>query len=126
MDGLLGHGSEKSVDVLLPRTALEAVVWIATSVSAGFCEELVFRGYVQSQSLALSQSAVIAVAAQGLVFGMMHAYQGWRAVVSISVLGMMFGGLAAWRKTLRIGMVAHAWQDVWAGWLSHLLTGRLG
>jgi membrane protease YdiL (CAAX protease family) len=126
MDGLLGHGSEKSVDVLLPRTALEAVVWIATSVSAGFCEELVFRGYVQSQALALSQSAVIAVAAQGLVFGMMHAYQGWRAVVSISVLGMMFGGLAAWRKTLRIGMVAHAWQDVWAGWLSHLLTGRLG
>jgi membrane protease YdiL (CAAX protease family) len=126
MGGLLGHGSEKSVDVLLPRTALEVVVWIATSVSAGFCEELVFRGYVQSQALALSQSATVAVAAQGLVFGMMHAYQGWRAVVSISVLGMMFGGLAAWRRTLRIGMVAHAWQDVWAGWLSHLLTGRLG
>ena len=49
---------------------------------------------------------------------------GWRAVVSISVLGMMFGGLAAWRKTLRIGMVAHAWQDVWAGWLSRALAGR--
>ena len=62
----------------------------------------------------------------GLVFGVMHAYQGWRAVVTISVLGMMFGGLAAWRRTLRIGMVAHAWQDVWAGWLSHILTGRFG
>jgi membrane protease YdiL (CAAX protease family) len=124
--GLLGHGNEKSVDVLLPRTALEIAVWIATSASAGFCEELVFRGYVQRQALALSQSAPVAVAAQGLVFGMMHAYQGWRAVVSISILGMMFGGLAAWRKTLRIGMVAHAWQDVWAGWLSHVLTGRFG
>jgi membrane protease YdiL (CAAX protease family) len=120
MDALLGHGSEKSVDVLLPRTVLEIVVWIATSASAGFCEELVFRGYVQRQGLALSQSATVAVALQGLIFGLMHAYQGWRAVVTISVLGMMFGGLAAWRKTLRIGMVAHTWQDVWAGWLSHL------
>jgi CAAX protease family protein len=126
MHGLLGHGDENSVDVLLPRTALEISVWIVTSASAGFCEELVFRGYVQRQALALSQSAGVAVAAQGLVFGMMHAYQGWRAVVSISVLGMMFGGLAVWRKTLRIGMVAHAWQDVWAGWLSHLTSARFG
>jgi membrane protease YdiL (CAAX protease family) len=122
----LGQGNEKSVDVLLPQTALEIAVWIATSASAGFCEEFVFRGYVQRQALAFSQNAWVAVAVQGLVFGMMHAYQGWRAVVMISVLGMMFGGLAAWRRTLRIGMVAHAWQDVWAGWLSHLLTGRFG
>lgn len=126
LHGLLGHGSEKSVDVLLPQSALEIAAWIATSASAGFCEEFVFRGYVQRQMLALSQIAPAAVVLQGLVFGMMHAYQGWRAVVTISVLGMMFGGLAAWRKTLRIGMVAHAWQDVWAGWLSHLLTGRFG
>jgi CAAX protease family protein len=126
LNELLGHGNEKSVDVLLPQTGLEIVAWIATSVSAGFCEEFVFRGYVQRQLLALSQSAWIAVVLQGLVFGVMHAYQGWRAVVTISVLGMMFGGLAAWRKSLRVGMAAHAWQDVWAGWLSHALTGRFG
>jgi membrane protease YdiL (CAAX protease family) len=126
LEGWLGHGDEKSLDVLLPRTALEIAAWIVTSLSAGFCEEFVFRGYVQRQALALSQSPWAAIAVQGFVFGMMHAYQGWRAVVSISILGMMFGGLAAWRKTLRIGMVAHAWQDIWAGWLSHVLTGRFG
>jgi membrane protease YdiL (CAAX protease family) len=126
LDGWVGQGDEKSLDVLLPRTAVEVAVWILTSASAGFCEEFVFRGYVQRQALALTQIAWVAVAIQGLVFGLMHAYQGWRAVLSISVLGMMFGGLAAWRKTLRIGMVAHAWQDVWAGWLSHVLTGRIG
>ena len=118
---LLGQGSEKSVDVLLPVTPLEVIVWIATSMTAGFCEELVFRGYAQRQCLALSQSPAIAVVGQGLVFGLMHAYQGWRAVVSITLLGILFGALAAWRKTLRPGMVAHAWQDVWAGWLSPLM-----
>lgn len=115
---LLGQGAEKSVDILLPRTALEALVWIATSMTAGFCEELVFRGYAQRQLLALTQSTGAAVAGQALVFGSMHAYQGWRAVVSITVLGALFGSLAAWRRSLRPGMVAHAWQDVWAGWLS--------
>jgi membrane protease YdiL (CAAX protease family) len=118
---LLGQGAEKSVDVLLPRTALEVLVWIATSASAGVCEEFVFRGYVQRQLLALSQSAPIAILGQGLVFGAMHAYQGWRAVVSIALLGSLFGLVAAWRRTLRVGMVAHAWQDVWAGWLSRVL-----
>lgn len=120
---LLGEGSEKSVDILLPRTAVEVLVWIATSATAGFCEELVFRGYVQRQLLALSQSAWIAVFGQGLVFGLMHAYQGWRAVVAIVVLGVLFGALAAWRKSLRPGMLAHAWQDVWAGWLSRIWAG---
>ena len=90
-------------------------------MTAGFCEELVFRGYAQRQFLAHSQSPAIAVVGQGLVFGLMHAYQGWRAVVSITMLGVLFGAFAAWRKTLRPGMVAHAWHDVWAGWLSPLL-----
>jgi uncharacterized protein len=121
INGLLGQGHEKSVNILLPRTMLEVLVWIVTCVSAGFCEEYVFRGYVQRQLLALSRNTWVAVVGQGLVFGLMHAYQGWHPVVVISILGMLFGGLAAWRKTLRIGMVAHAWADVWDGWLSHFV-----
>jgi membrane protease YdiL (CAAX protease family) len=121
ISGLLGQGHENTLDILLPRTVLEVVVWIVTSASAGFCEEFVFRGYVQRQFLALSQSTWVAVTGQGLVFGVMHAYQGWRPVVLISVIGMLFGGLAVWRKTLRVGMVAHGWQDVWAGWLSQVV-----
>lgn len=126
IQGLLGEGSEKSVDLLLPQTGLEVAVWIATAVSAGFCEEFIFRGYVQRQFLALSQRTWVAIVLQGFVFGAMHAYQGWRAVVTISILGMMFGALAAWRKALRVGMMAHGWQDVWAGWLSHLSMVRFG
>ena len=121
IDGLLGQGNEKSLDLLLPRTGLEVVVWIATAASAGFCEEFVFRGYVQRQTLALSGNVWAAVAGQGLIFGAMHAYQGWRPAAVVTVIGLLFGGLASWRKNLRVGMVAHAWQDVWAGWLSHIV-----
>lgn len=117
MERLLGHGQEKSLDILLPRTLLEVLVWIATSASAGFCEEFVFRGYVQRQLFALGGNAAVAVVGQAVVFAAMHAYQGWRPVVQIAILGLLFGALATWRKTLRVGMVAHAWTDVWSGWL---------
>ncbi len=65
MERLLGHGQEKSLDILLPRTLLEVLVWIATSASAGFCEEFVFRGYVQRQLFAFSGSAAVARARPG-------------------------------------------------------------
>jgi membrane protease YdiL (CAAX protease family) len=117
LDRLPLPSEAKSLDVLLPRSVLEVAVWILTSASAGFCEEFVFRGYVQRQLLALSGSTTVAVVGQGLVFGVMHAYQGWVPATRIIVIGVLFGVLAAWRRTLRVGMVAHAWQDIWSGWL---------
>ena len=42
---------------LLPRTPLEFGIWMLLALSAGFCEELVFRGYFQRQFHALTGSA---------------------------------------------------------------------
>ena len=53
--------------------------------------------------------------AQALVFGVAHGYQGVRDVVTITVLGAALGGLALWRKSLRPGMIAHAWMDIIGG-----------
>lgn len=124
MAWLLGQSHAKTLDILLPQGALEVFVWIATSAMAGFCEELVFRGYVQRQVLALSGSRLVAVVGQGVLFGVMHAYQGWKAVVVISGVGILFGWLAVWRRNLRVGMLAHGWTDVWAGWLSQVCGAR--
>ncbi len=121
MGSILGQGPEKTLDILLPQTPLEVIVWILTSASAGFCEEFVFRGYVQRQLLALSNSTVAAVVGQGVIFALMHAYQGWRLVLHIVVIGILFGALAAWRKTLRVGMLAHGWSDIWSGWLGSVM-----
>jgi hypothetical protein len=75
------------------------------AVSAGFCEELVFRGYFQRQFLALTGSAGAAVALQALVFGVGHSYEGAWAVAKITAYGILFGLLAAWRRSLRPGML---------------------
>jgi len=61
------------------------------------------------------------VLAQALVFGIAHSYQGWRTVTVISVLGVLYGALAVWRRNLRANIVAHAWSDIWEGWLKFLI-----
>src|ERR1700693_4869916 len=108
---LLGPSSARSVDSLLPQSLLEILIWIATSMTAGICEEMAFRGYVQRQFHALTGSIVMAVLGQGLVFGLVHSYQGWKNVIVICVLGVLFGILAAWRRNLRTNIMVHAWAD---------------
>jgi CAAX protease family protein len=100
---------------VLPRTTIDVILWIVISLSAGFCEELVFRGYLQRQFLALTKDRSHAVVAQALVFGLGHAYQGLFNMVAISVEGMLLGWLVARRKSLRPGMIAHVWQDALIG-----------
>jgi len=84
-------------------------------ITAGFCEEVMFRGYIQKQFLAWARSDLAAVLLQAIVFGAAHSYQGARLALVITVYGMMFGVLAAWRKNLRPGMMAHAMQDTLSG-----------
>jgi CAAX protease family protein len=121
LETTLGSGSAKTVDSLLPQSLVEILIWIATSITAGICEEMAFRGYVQKQFHALTRSGVLGMLGQGLVFGLFHAYQGWKNVIVISVLGVLYGVLAAWRRNLRANIMVHAWTDVWEGWLKFMV-----
>lgn len=125
MHRLLGPGGARSVTALLPRSASEIAVWIAVSATAGFCEEIVFRGYLQQQVRAWTGRASLALAVQAVCFGIGHAYQGIKNVIIITVLGALYGGLALWRRSTRPGMIAHAWSDVYGGLQMHFLSRLL-
>jgi membrane protease YdiL (CAAX protease family) len=103
-----------------PSGFMEVLLWILLSISAGICEEIVFRGYLQQQFRAATRSIAAAVILQGLVFGLVHAYRGWKQVMVIVPLGILYGALVAWRHNLRASMIAHAWSDVFEGWLRFL------
>jgi membrane protease YdiL (CAAX protease family) len=115
---VLGKDTAKSIDSLLPRGPLEITVWVALSISAGFCEEAIFRGYLQKQFQAMTGSALLALALQAVIFGVSHGYQGLRNVVVITVFGAFFGALALWRRSIKPGMILHAWTDIFSGILS--------
>jgi membrane protease YdiL (CAAX protease family) len=121
IEHVVGTDNEEVLNMLLPRTPAEVMVWLVTASSAGFCEEFVFRGYVQRQLLAMTRRQWVSVLGQGVIFGVMHFYQGWKSVVVIFVIGVLLGALAVWRKSLRPGMIAHGWLDIWSGWLSNVI-----
>jgi membrane protease YdiL (CAAX protease family) len=109
-----------TVDSLLPKSLLEITLWLLVCLTAGFCEEIAFRGYLQKQFHALTGSIAVAVILQGFVFGITHGYQGWKNVFVISALGILYGMLAAWRRNLRVNIISHAWSDAWEGWLKFI------
>lgn len=102
-----GHNTQ----FMLPHGGVELAFWIALSVSAGICEETIFRGYLQRQFMALTKNAPAGIILSAATFGAAHAYQGFRMVVLIALYGAMFGTLAYWRGSVRPGMIAHSWQD---------------
>jgi hypothetical protein len=114
-DRWLGPGHAASVGALLPRGPVEAVLWIALSMSAGFCEEVAFRGYLQAQFHALTGSRWAAILLQAAIFGVAHGYQGIGATMRIAAYAVVLGLVAWWRRSLRPGMLAHAWSDIFAG-----------
>jgi uncharacterized protein len=96
---------------LLPHGRNEIIVYLLLCATAGLCEEIIFRGYLQKQFSAWTRSAAAGLVLQAIVFGAGHAYQGPRLMGVIAVYGCLFGLLALWRRSLRPGMIAHFLQD---------------
>lgn len=107
----------RQLGFLVPRGGREVALWIALSITAGICEETIFRGYLQRQFAALAGNAWIGIAGSALVFGMAHGYEGARRMLLVGIYGAMFGLLADLRRSLRPGMMAHAFHDALMGLL---------
>jgi uncharacterized protein len=111
----LGFSGVDAAKAMYPNTIPELCVFVVLAVFAGFCEEIIFRGYLQRQFTAWTGNVSVGIALQAIVFGLGHMYQGWKGVVVISVYGAMFGILAAMRKSLRPGILQHCGQDGFSG-----------
>lgn len=105
----------EGVKQLLPHTAPEIAVYLFVALTAGICEETIFRGYLQRQFTAITKSGAAGALIQGIVFGLAHAYQGWKMILIIAVYGCIFGALVLWRRSLRPGIIAHFLQDSVSG-----------
>lgn len=90
---------------LFPRTVLEALLLLASTViAAPLCEEIMFRGYVQRAYERRSPWTGILVS--GLIFALYHLrFQGALALVPVALAL----GFVAWRSnSLFPGMLLHA------------------
>jgi membrane protease YdiL (CAAX protease family) len=116
-EAVAAAGRNGAVGALLPHTGAEKAAWMLVAVTVGFCEEVVYRGYLQTQLAAFTGRASVAVALQAVLFGVAHAEQGPAVAVRFAVYGLLFGALARWRRSLVPGIVAHVGIDLASGLL---------
>ncbi|HSG06963.1 MAG TPA: CPBP family intramembrane glutamic endopeptidase [Longimicrobiales bacterium] len=110
----LGAGESPMLRALLPRTARERGIFAVLSLAAGVAEEIAYRGYALTVVATVTGAGWAAVATS-VVFGVLHAYQGWLGVLRTGALG----GLLAWgylaSGSLWAPMAAHAILDLLLG-----------
>ena len=113
------QAGKQATHFLLPQTGVEIGWWILLSLTAGICEEALYRGYLQQQFTAFTKSVPAGILLSGILFGAAHSYQNPRQAVIIGIMGVVGGVVAYWRKSTRPGMIAHTLQDVIGGLAQH-------
>jgi len=104
----------KPVAALLPRTPAERWVFALLALTAGICEEVLYRGFglaaLRWAAPGLGHPALIAITA--VAFGMAHLYQGRRGVALTGLAGAYFAWIAISAGSLVPVMVLHAILDL--------------
>lgn len=112
----------QSHDWMLPTNKRE-LQWFTAglSISAGVCEELLFRGFligVMSHEVGVSASLVVS----SLLFGICHLYQGWTNVLRTGVIGLVLGVIFILTESLWVVITLHALVDVYGGFVGYILN----
>jgi membrane protease YdiL (CAAX protease family) len=108
---------------LLPHTERELTYFSAISITAGICEEVLYRGFL-IWYLSLLVPLVPAVLIGSLLFGFAHAYQGTRGVLQTGAVGLALAVLYVFSGSLWIPMLLHAFVDLNSGLLAHEFLRR--
>jgi uncharacterized protein len=99
---------------LLPRTAAERRLFTLVGVTAGVCEEWLYRGFFLAVVAALAgglpTGVLVLVAA--VAFGLAHAYQGRAGIVTTGVLGGVMAAVYLDTGSLLLPVVLHALIDL--------------
>ncbi len=101
---------------LLPHTPAEWKLFVSLSVTAGVCEEALFRGFLMWWLLAYVP-LVPAFAIAAAAFGLAHAYQGKRGVMKTGVVGLVMLLFYWLGGSLWPPMILHAVIDIQSGWI---------
>ena len=105
---------------MIPRGRHERRYWIALSLTAGMCEELLYRAFLMWYVMSWLPG-IAAVPISAVVFGIPHFYLGWGGMVKATITGGVLAAIYLITGSLWIPMALHAVIDLGSG-----LTGSAG
>lgn len=100
------------VKALLPVTRRERYAYVAVAITAGFCEEVLYRGLLMRNlsSLGLPMTLTVAIAAAS--FGWAHLYQGWKGVLTTGAVGLVLALIYVYTGSLLWPIFGHVLMDL--------------
>ena len=100
---------------LLPTKPVEFGPYCGLAVTAGACEEFLYRGFAMAALTRAGISTWAVVVISSILFGLAHAYQGRRGIAGTAALGLVFAGSRLVFESLTPVIVWHAAVDIAAG-----------
>jgi uncharacterized protein len=104
----------RPVAALLPRTPAERATFALLAVTAGVCEEVLYRGFglAALRWVAPGASHAGLIAATATAFGLAHLYQGAMGVALTGLVGAYFAWIAIATGSLVPVILLHALLDL--------------
>lgn len=115
MEGPAPELLRKLANRLLPVSFLEYLPYSALAITAGVCEEFVYRGFGIAAFSKAGLPLWLVVIVSSILFGLAHAYQGRGGIISTGVFGVVLAVARLWSGSLVPVMMWHAGLDLAAG-----------
>jgi membrane protease YdiL (CAAX protease family) len=100
---------------ILPQSAEELFPYLALAITAGLCEEFLYRGFSMAVLARLGLQAWAVVLLSSILFGLAHSYQGRGGVIVTLLMGLALGASRIAYDSLVPAILWHTAVDVVAG-----------
>jgi membrane protease YdiL (CAAX protease family) len=115
MSGPVPDLMRKLSERLLPIKAVEMAPYCALAVTAGVCEEFLYRGFVIAALARAGMTTWLVVVLSSVLFGLAHAYQGKSGIVGTTFMGFVLSAGRLIFQSLIPVMIWHSAIDIAAG-----------
>jgi len=100
---------------LFPRSPVQTLFFVTLALTAGICEEFIFRGFAMAALFHLGLSKLAVILLSSALFGAAHLYQGKGGSVGTGIVGALFAVVRIAYHSLLPGMIWHTVLDIVAG-----------
>jgi membrane protease YdiL (CAAX protease family) len=100
---------------ILPRSGVELLPYLALAITAGLCEEFLYRGFAMAVLQHVGLRVWAAVLVSSVLFGLAHSYQGRGGIVMTLLIGLILGSSRIAYGSLVPAIFWHSAVDVVAG-----------
>ena len=100
---------------ILPQSPVELLPYFALAITAGICEEFLYRGFTMAALSNTGLQVWLVVFLSSVLFGLAHSYQGRGGIIMTFVVGLVLGASRIGYASLVPAIFWHTAIDVVAG-----------